>query len=138
VLFFLIWFLSSAHAAQQWTITKRDSAASGNMACSIMAEYPNPLFITLVKTPDGQKGAFVTAVDGDDKYPGTTVYLAIDGHRFSGEEHIYVTDDLLIALLQGTTAHMEWTSWPYGVVKEAEASLAGLSAYYEECAAFMR
>jgi hypothetical protein len=123
--------------AERWSVSKRDSAASGNMACSIMA-VNSPLFFAMVKTSSGESGAFVTAVDGDDVYPGSTVYLAIDGERFSGEERILVTPSLLDALLRGSTAHIEWTPWPYGGVRETSASLSGFASVYDECSSFIQ
>jgi hypothetical protein len=117
-----------------WSIHKDQSVASGQSTCSAQS---GPLTAFALRMPTGDTSLWTTAITGDGLYPGSTVYLSVDGQRFAGEESIPLTPELLSALKGGTTAHISWSPWPWGTREETAVALRGFSDAFGECEAFI-
>ena len=115
-----------------WTGDAKRTEASGQISCSVRRGGVSAILIEL---PGGQTARFLYATDGNSMYPGSTMWLSVDGRRFSGIEEVPLEPDVLSALRTGRTAYVAWTPWPSGVVQEAEVSLAGFAEAYDECLA---
>lgn len=76
----------------------------------------------------------------EDTYPGTMQYFLIAGRRYSSPEDEYVTLDnhALAALHAEQIVQFSWTDWPYGASHDGADILAGFTAAYNECLAFLR
>ena len=120
--------------AAGWSVQKNQSVASAQSTCSAQS---GPLTAFALRMPSGDTSLWVTAITGDGLYPGSTVYLSVDGQRFAGEESIRLTPELLSALRAGTTAHISWSPWPWGTREETAVAMRGFSDAFAECEAFI-
>lgn len=127
-----MFFISDAIAAGDWILDYKESKASGQVKCSIYSPAGKMLFM-LFRSADGHDLQRVSFIGR--KHPGSTLYVNIDGERFSANEDdiIYWGQEKVIQkLLEGHELWAEWTDWPnrHG---ETHAYLAGFSEKHEEC-----
>jgi hypothetical protein len=121
-------------AVTPWTTDTSSSVASGEISC-VVKRPDAPLMAFIGEIPSGLTWRYLTAITGDGLYPGSTVYLSVDGERFSGEERIELTEDLLAALKNGERVFISWSPWPWGDRRETSVSLSGFSTAYDKCLA---
>jgi hypothetical protein len=122
-----------ARYAGNWTANLEVSKASGQVTCIVNSTSALTAF--LIDHPTGARSRWVNASTADSLYPGSFVYLSVDGQRFSGreDEGLPLNADLLTALKRGREAWISWAPWPWGDQREEAVSLAGFAAAYKQC-----
>lgn len=69
----------------------------------------------------------ITAIESYGLYPGSTVYVHINGRRWSGEEFVAVGAELFQAMLSGGQMDVSWSPWPSGGRRSRSVDLSGFS-----------
>ena len=69
----------------------------------------------------------ISVIESYGIYPGSTVYINIDGKRWSGKERVRVTKEIYEALSSGNLMDISWSPWPQGTRKTRQISLDGFS-----------
>lgn len=124
---------------------KRSFPAKGEKTCTInqyASAHLNALGHTSSRTlprVSVDKNGSISMSLAEDTYPGSKIYLLIDGHRYSGLERFYIPLDktALAALKAEKVIEFTYTNWPYRRDINGSDVLEDFASAYDDCLIFL-